>query len=116
MTPDAKTEPEVAPPKLKFAVWKGEPPKITGRKEREPNPYDDIVKQSYDEKKSFSTDIPDVDGMDLADVKKGQVRLLRNAARFHDIGVDIRFVGERTLWFQARDKREKKTDETAAAA
>jgi hypothetical protein len=104
-------------PTLKFAEWKGEPPAIKGRKVRPPNPYDELVKKSFDSGKSFSGTVPAVDGVDLSDAVKGQVRLLRNAARFLDVGVDIRILDGGVIWFQGRAKRERNTTpETAPAA
>lgn len=103
-------------PTLKFAEWKGEPPAIKGRKVRPPNPYDNLVKQSFDTGKSFSGKVPAVDGVDLSDAVKGQVRLLRNAARFLDVGVDIRILDDGVIWFQGRAKRERNTTPADAAA
>ena len=93
---------------LTFDEWEGDPPDAPGRKVRQPNPYDEPFKRSIETGKSFHATVPpgEVEGEERADQLKRHLRMLRNAARFADMGADARLT-DRGVWFIARPKREK---------
>ena len=99
--------------KLSFKQWSGEPPaRPEGGKTRQPNPFDEIVLKSYDEKKSFSFDVPHdpeafdgTEGKTRTDELATYTKQLRSAARYHSKGIDIRVIGDTGIWFAVRDPK-----------
>lgn len=80
---------------------------------RAPNPFDAIVKQSFDEKQPYEFPFPHQPGGDLEKEKEAIYGLLRNAAKFHLVGLDIRIKNDtsdekRAVWFSARPVKEVK--------
>lgn len=93
--------------KYTFKEWKGEKPQTAGGKERQPNPFDDIVKKSFDEKKSFGVTVPHETGKERKEELGAVVRLLRGAAAFHKLSVNVRILEPDTVWFEAVAKRSR---------
>lgn len=70
---------------------------------RDPNPFDDYVKQSYDENRAYSWTAAQLKSTGL-EVKK-ILELIRRSATYFNIGVDTYVDEKGGVTFQAREKR-----------
>lgn len=93
---------------FKITKYAGERPVAKRGTVREPNPFDDAVRRSYDEKQAFSVDVPHEAGEDRNGELVAVIKLLRAAAKFVDVGLDTSIIGDTGVWFQAREKLERK--------
>lgn len=115
-SPDASEDLPSAAPFMQLTFKRSErtlddPALKIRRGEREANPFDEVVKESFEKSSPFECPFPHTPGGNLEEEKKNVYALLRSAAKFHGYGLDVRILNDtndekRTLWFQARKPRQ----------